>query len=275
MNLKNSFSGFSCLLYGFRTMLKEGYRMYTLLPVLINAVLMTAAIYLFMGAVGRGTNWVLSMFPDWMSFLRWIIIPFAFISMMLICAYLFVAVESIVICPFASFLAEKAEQDITGKVRQQPEIPAGKYPAWIAGIAWHSLKRTARSYCFYLPCALLCLIIFLIPAVGQVLFPVVWLLLSGWWLAMQNLDYVFDNNGISFAEMSRRMRKSPVPVISFGCLTAAIAAVPVANILVLPAAVIGATRLFLVDPKLNGSEALTGEAGTSAAVEPGTSVTEK
>ena len=86
---------------------------------------------------------------------------------MLICAYLFVAVESIVICPFASFLAEKAEQDITGKVRQQPEIPAGKYPAWIAGIAWHSLKRTARSYCFYLPCALLCLIIFLIPAVGQ------------------------------------------------------------------------------------------------------------
>ena len=155
--------------------------------------------------------------------------------------------------PFAGFLAEKAEEDLTGMKRPQPEIPGGRYPAYLAGVAWHSLGRTAKSYVFYLPRALLCCLVLFVPVIGQLLFPVLWLVLSGWWLAMQNLDYVFDNNGISFDEMSDSMKRSPVQVASFGCLTAAIAAVPVANILVLPAAVIGAARLFITDGRLNGS----------------------
>lgn len=253
MDTKNSLYGCSCLFYGFRMMLKDGYRMYTLLPVLINTVIMIAGMYFFMGAISSGTDRALSALPDWLSFLRWIIIPLAFICITLISAYLFVAIEGIVMSPFAGFLAEKAEEDLTGMKRPQPEIPGGRYPAYLAGVAWHSLGRTAKSYVFYLPRALLCCLVLFVPVIGQLLFPVLWLVLSGWWLAMQNLDYVFDNNGISFDEMSDSMKRSPVQVASFGCLTAAIAAVPVANILVLPAAVIGATRLFITDGRLNGS----------------------
>ena len=119
MDTKNSLYGCSCLFYGFRMMLKDGYRMYTLLPVLINTVIMIAGMYFFMGAISSGTDRALSALPDWLSFLRWIIIPLAFICITLISAYLFVAIEGIVMSPFAGFLAEKAEQDITGKVRQQ------------------------------------------------------------------------------------------------------------------------------------------------------------
>ena len=62
------------------------------------------------------------------------------------------------------------------------------------GREWTKLK-------YYLPKAIGCLILFLIPVVGQTLAPVLWFLLSAWMMAIQYVDYPFDNHKIGFITM--------------------------------------------------------------------------
>lgn len=75
-------------------------------------------------------------------------------------------------------------------------------------------------------------------------------------MAMQYVDYSFDNHGVHFDDMRSFLARQPLAVTGFGATVALLMAVPVVNCFVMPAAVIGGTllRLELMNIKVFNGE---------------------
>lgn len=71
----------------------------------------------------------------------------------------------------------------------------------------------------YLPRAIVLLILYFIPGIGQTLAPVLWFLFSAWMLAIQYCDYPFDNHKVPFKTMREALRTRKVTNMQFGALT--------------------------------------------------------
>jgi CysZ protein len=75
--------------------------------------------------------------------------------------------------------------------------------------------------------------------------PVVWMLFGAWMLAISYVDYPMGNHGLGFPEQRRRLRERRYLALGFGGAVMCALAVPVVNFLVIPAAVAGATALWV------------------------------
>lgn len=51
------------------------------------------------------------------------------------------------------------------------------------------MKREWQKFAWYLPRAIVLLILYFIPGIGQTIAPVLWFLFSAWMLAIQYCDY--------------------------------------------------------------------------------------
>ena len=89
------------------------------------------------------------------------------------------------------------------------------------------------------------LILFLIPVVGQTLAPVLWFLFSAWMMAIQYVDYPFDNHKIDFITMRDALKQRRGKCLSFGALVTLFSAIPVVNLFVMPVAICGATAMWV------------------------------
>jgi CysZ protein len=64
-------------------------------------------------------------------------------------------------------------------------------------------------------------------------------------LAVEYLDYPMGNHGLSFSEQRRRLRRRPMLSLSFGAGVLLLMLIPGLNFLAMPAAVAGATALWV------------------------------
>jgi CysZ protein len=93
----------------------------------------------------------------------------------------------------------------------------------------------------------------LIPTVGQTVVPVIGALVGGWILALEITSVPFERRGLRFVDRRRMLRGRRSMAIGFGTATFVCFLVPLGAVLLMPAAVAGATllsrRLFnLPDP---------------------------
>jgi CysZ protein len=110
------------------------------------------------------------------------------------------------------------------------------------------LGRELSKLVYYLPKALLFLILLLfIPVFGQVM----WFLFSAWMFAVQYIDYPFDNHKIPFVEARQHLKQKQGLSYGFGTAVLIFSMVPIVNLIVMPVAVCGATRLFVENYRLN------------------------
>ncbi|MGB0669828.1 MAG: EI24 domain-containing protein, partial [Porticoccaceae bacterium] len=65
-----------------------------------------------------------------------------------------------------------------------------------------------------------------------------------WSLAIQYLDYPADMEAVSFTQLIDRAGQNRWPAMGFGLSALAASAIPVLNLLALPAAVVGGTLLW-------------------------------
>ncbi|MGO4692274.1 EI24 domain-containing protein [Glaciibacter sp. 2TAF33] len=82
-----------------------------------------------------------------------------------------------------------------------------------------------------------------IPLVGQTLVPVTAVFCGGWFLAVELTGFAFDARGLSLRERRRMLRGRRAPALGFGVVTYLLFLVPFAAVVVMPAAVAGATLL--------------------------------
>ncbi|WP_339799999.1 sulfate transporter CysZ [uncultured Marinobacter sp.] len=237
----NVFTGFGYLGEGFRLMRQPGLRRFVIIPMVINVLLFAALFWamaqFFSTMIAAAMAWL----PDWawLQALDWLFWLLYGVVILLVMAYGFVMMANLIGSPFYGFLAERTEALLTGK---EPESPGG----WLSVLkdVPRILWREVQKILYYLPRAIVLLLIGLIPVVNLIA-AVLWLLFNGWMMALQYVDYPADNHKLPFRQLRQRLGDRRLSAFGFGLPVALLAMVPVVNLVLVPAAVCGATAYWV------------------------------
>lgn len=237
----NFFRGLGYLGEGFGLIRQPGLRLFVIIPLVINVFLFGAMFYflaeLFSVMIATAMGWL----PDWawLRALDWVFWILYGLVIVLMLAYGFVIVANLIGSPFYGYLAELTEKHLTG----QEVSTDGSWAQIIRDIP-RALWREVQKIAYYLPRALGLFIIGLIPVVNLVA-AVLWFLFNSWMMALQYVDFPADNNRVSFPELRRLLGATRLSALGFGLPVALAAMVPVLNLVVVPAAVCGATAYWV------------------------------
>lgn len=238
-------------------------RKFILIPILVNILLLSLCGYLIFSYLKSLIFNLIGLWPDFLMFIAYIVSAVLAILLVFLSCYFFSFFATIIASPFYGLLAEKVECQLTGI--KPAETTAQDVIKDIPRI----LMREFRKQMFFLPRALLCLIITLIPVIN-VLSPIPWFLLTSWMGCLQYVDYSFDNHKISFSEMNGELKKHGLPSFAFGAVIALALSVPLVNMVVPPAAVCAGTRYYVEMKKWRQQQAAPHFRGTAAAKGTGT-----
>ena len=122
----------------------------------------------------------------------------------------------------------------------------------IAAIIGYASERSGYTHNGYIPSIIICIggafLFFFIssmfrfgfgsPGVNAIV-AIVWIIFSGWMMAIQYVDYPADNNGVSFDDLRKILGQHRGAALGFGLCTFGLTLVPIINLIILPAAVCG------------------------------------
>ncbi|MFJ4141272.1 sulfate transporter CysZ [Pseudomonas sp. NPDC089734] len=224
---------------GLKLILSPGLRLFVLLPLSINLVLFGGLIYLAMHQFGIWVDTFMPSLPHWLSFLNYILWPLFVVLVLLMVFFTFTMIANIIAAPFNGFLSEKVETVIRGK-DTSPDFSWTELAAMIP----RTLAREARKLGYMLPRMIGLFILSFIPVVNLIAAPL-WLLFGIWMMAIQYIDYPADNHKMSWQDMIAWLKSKRWQSLSFGGIVYLALLVPMLNILMMPAAVAGATLFWV------------------------------
>lgn len=220
---------------GLKLSLSKECRPFVIIPLIINFFVLIGLSYLMIMHTTALINDLTGGLPGVLEFLLSTILV---LSSILAGCYIFSTVATWIASPFYGILADCVEKKLTGKNANDDtlldvfkDIP-------------RIVKREVRKQIFFLPRALLCLIIFIIPGVNLI-FPVLWFLLTAWMACIQYCDYAFDNHKITFEQMRKDLAANRLATFCFGAVIVLVLTIPIFNLIVPPAAVCAGTKYYL------------------------------
>lgn len=107
-----------------------------------------------------------------------------------------------------------------------------------------TVGRELRKLGYFLPRAIGLLILSFIPGVNLVATPL-WFLFGVWMMAVQYIDYPADNHKLGWNEMLAWLREKRWQSLGFGGSVYLALLIPFVNIVMMPAAVAGATLFWV------------------------------
>jgi CysZ protein len=235
--MKDLLTGPHYLLEGFRLLRKPGLRRFVLMPVLINVLLFGGLIGLAYGWVDDSSRYLVGRLPDWLQWLSYLVIPVFVLTCLVVIFYGFSVLANLIAAPFNGLLAEAVENHLTGQPLE------GDWRQLLRDIA-PSVLSELRKLLYFVLRALPLLVLLLVPVIN-VAASLLWVLFSAWMMTVQYMDFPMANHRLFFKEQRARLRKRPLLAWSFGGLVMLVTLVPVLNFFVMPAAVAGATALWV------------------------------
>ena len=235
----NVVGGVGYLVEGAKMLTHPALRMFVIVPLTINILIFGTLIGYGLSFISASMEQWLAYIPDWLSFIEWILWPLIWLTFSLISGYLFTAVALIIASPFNGLLAEKAEELVTGKPVSGPEELGAALMLVPRGIV-----RELAKLLYYVPMAAFVLLVSFIPLLNAVA-PLLWFLLGAWMMSIQFVDYPMDNHQLSFADVKEAVRSRRLSSMGFGGVVALCTGIPIVNFFVVPAAVVGATLLWV------------------------------
>ncbi|MBL4827851.1 MAG: sulfate transporter CysZ [Spongiibacteraceae bacterium] len=235
--------GLRYLTTGFQLITHPQLRMFVLIPLLINTLVF---IVLIGATVGKFFTWIegiMAWLPDFMSFLRWIIWPMVITLLLTAVMYTFSIIANLIAAPFNGLLAEKTEELLTGNEVSGYETIGQALLSFPKSIA-----REVSKILYYLPLAIGVLILSFIPLINSAA-PVFWFLLGAWMMAIQYCDYPMDNHQRSFSDMKEAVKNQRLTSCGFGACAMVGTMIPIVNLVIMPAAVCGATAYWVEELK--------------------------
>ena len=194
---------------GLRLLMKPGFRRYIWGPVLINLLVYSLAFWAASEYFSSLLSWLI---PGWLSWLEWLIWPIFFTTLVLITFFTFTLLANLFAAPFYGKLAQKTEEYLLGK-KAVPDKPESLVKGIISSMA-SELKRLSYFFLRAIPL----LILFVIPGVNLIV-PIVWIIFSAWFLALEYMSYSLDEHGISFFEQRNQVKKFRLGATAFGGIT--------------------------------------------------------
>lgn len=229
--------GAAYLLRGLRLIREPGIRRFVVIPLAVNTLLFAALIWYGASEFNAFIDWLL---PGWLEWLRWLLWPLFALTVLLVVFYLFILVANLICAPFNGLLAARIEQRLTGTY---PGASATGWKETLAGTLPAIFSEVGKLL-YFVAWSIPLLILFLIPGIN-VIAPFLWLAFSARMLAMEYLDYPMGNHGLTFTEQRGRQREKPMLVLGFGGAALLLTLIPVLNFLAMPAAVAGATAMWV------------------------------
>jgi CysZ protein len=232
-------TGFEYLLDGFKLLNHPRLRAFVLVPLIINIIIFSLLTWLAAHFFSELLNYVNGFLPSWLHWLSWLFWLLFAIADLVIMAYCFTLVANLIAAPFNSILAERATAIFTGV----EVTDTSSFWKSIIEIP-QAMLRAAQWLLYYLPRAIMGLILFIIPGVNAGA-PIVWFLINAWTMALQYADYPADNNKTSFKQMRQCANQNRLRFLGFGSAILLFTMIPIVNFFVMPAAVIGASKIWL------------------------------
>ena len=241
----NPIKGLLYLFQGFRLITQPGLRRYVALPTLVNITVFVGLGYLAFGWLDTLTESFIQTLPEWLQWLDWISEILVFLTLSLVSFFTFTLIANLISSPFNGPLAQAVEQRLTGETKHEEG-------------AWHdSITQLPQVFgdegqkLFYsISRSLPFLLLFLIPLVN-VIASAAWLIFGTWLLALQYMDYPLGNQSIRFQQQRELLGRHKLLIMGFGAGVLACTMVPLLNLLIIPAAVAGATALYVNELKNN------------------------
>jgi CysZ protein len=237
--LNPALSGPQYLSEGLKLVLSPGLRLFVLLPLAVNTLLFLGLIVLAMQQFGIWMDSLMPNLPDWLSFLTYVLTPLFFLLVLVIMFFTFTLLANIIAAPFNGFLAEKVEVVLRGR----DDFPPFSWAELMAMMP-RTIGREMRKLAYFLPRAIPLLILTFVPVLNLVAAPL-WILFGIWMMAVQYIDYPADNNKLGWNEMLAWLREKRWQSLGFGGTVYLALLIPFVNILVMPAAVAGATLFWV------------------------------
>ena len=217
---------------------QPGLRRFVLIPLIANIVLFSLMGWLLYGLIVDFYQAAMLTVPEWLSFLSWIISPLLWLIGGLMTGYVSTLIVLMLTSPFHALLAEKVEEAITGE-----PVPALDGVAAALLEVPRALFRELRKVLYYIPMAVGVLILTIVPLFNAFA-PLAWFLLGAWMMSLQFVDYPMDNHRLAFRDVREACAARRLSTIGFGGTVAFFTGIPLLNLIVIPAAVIGATLLW-------------------------------
>lgn len=221
---------------GFKLITQKGLKRFVFIPLLINIALFIGSMFLLIIKFEEWITALINWLPDILSWLEWIIWPTAIFVTIFSYGMLFTVITNFIAAPFNGLLSEKVELHLTGqKINDDGFAELLKDVPRMLGREWTKL-------CYYLPRAIgFFILLWVLPVIGQIL----WVLFSCWMFAVQYQDYAFDNHKISFKQMKTDLQSKQGLSYGFGFAVMLLTAIPLVNLIVMPVAVCGGTKLWV------------------------------
>ncbi|MBT3672151.1 MAG: sulfate transporter CysZ [Porticoccaceae bacterium] len=213
-------------------------RWLVIMPLLINIIL-------FLSATGFATQWlqdwittITTSIPEWLQWLAWIIWFLFAILAMAIYAFSFTLLANLIGSPFYGVIAQRV-------IATEANSTVGSTSA--AASAWQSVVREVQLIVYFVPRTLgvgvVALILSFIPVVN-LLAPIIAASWAAWCLCLQYLDYAADSEGVAFVDLRNKVSANRLSSMGFGVSTMVASAVPVVNLVILPASVVAGSLLW-------------------------------
>jgi len=233
----NPLCGARYMLEGLRLITRPGLRRFVMIPLVVNIGVFAGAIWYGLNRFEVALGWMEQQLPSWLHWLDWLLWPIFVLALLIIVFYSFTLVANLIASPFNGLLAEKAEAIITGRAVDAP-IDYQKLIKELPVILWDEVKKILYALIWTIPFLILAL---MVPVIG----PLIWFLFTAWMLAVQYSDFPMGNHGLLFRDQRARLRQRRLTALSFGSAATALTMIPVLNFVVMPAAVAGATVMWV------------------------------
>jgi len=237
--MSNPFSGILYFFQGLRLIVQPELRRYVMIPLLINISLFGGLIWLGASQFEVFMNWLMPSFPAWLQWAEGVLWVVFAISALLILFFTFSLLANIVAAPFNGLLAEAVEIHLSGERMDN----AGGWQKMLREII-PTIIDELRKLLYLLMWSVPFLLLFLIPVVNLIA-PFIWLAFSAWMLTVEYADYPMGNHGLRSDEQKQRLGNKRLLSLGFGGAVTVATMIPIVNFLVMPAAVAGATAMWV------------------------------
>jgi len=238
-SLGSAVSGPSLILQGAKLLWHPSIRWLVLIPLLINILLFSALTAAAGQWLGGWLDSMVNAVPDWLQWLVWIVWLLFSLLALVIYAFSFTLVANLIGSPFYGLIAERVI------IMQGASSAAAE--SYVFRVAWQSFRRQLQLLAYFIPrtiaVGLLTLLVSFVPLIN-LLAPVIAGCWAAWSLAIQYLDYPADIEAVSFNQLIDQAGQNRWPAMGFGFAALGASAIPLLNLVALPAAVVGGTLLW-------------------------------
>ncbi len=213
---------------------------FIVLPLVINVVSFCLVIYfgfdfyrnLVMSRIPQGEAWY------WLV-LNYFVLLLAIVVVLVLVFFTFAAVGSMLASPFNDVLSEKTELLLGGHTPDE----TFSLISFVQGAGQVMLTEGKKIGVFLLGMLAL-LLLNLIPVLGAMLYPVLSVVWTAFFLVMEYTGYVFARKRMSFKDQRQIVYRNAALMSGFGLGLLCLLAIPFLQFFCIPLGVVGAVRLL-------------------------------